>query len=164
MNSIKIDTIIEYVCTTHNDVIVNHNWGERGLFYNPARQLPKGVYLLTFKEKDGPHDQASALHRGGLYRLNLGISKPSFIRLFGGIPARPPANHIVDTGHNFQQLDVVLPHPVYGWMAWISVINPSHKTFEQLKPLITEAYQLAQKKFDQRLRQAHKQRISSFSH
>lgn len=152
-NSISIEDIITYVQTTHGDAIrEDRNWGERGLFYNPGAVLPKGIYLLTFKEKDGPNDKASQTDRDGVFRLNLGLSKPTFRTLFGPPPARPPAGGIVTNGHDFTQLDQIMPHPVYGWMSWIGVLNPSQETFEQLKPMIAEAVGDAQKKFQARTR------------
>ncbi len=148
----SIDEIIQYVQATYDDAMVSHNWGERGLFYNPGSALPKGVYILTFKEKDGPNDYASKIDRGGIYRVNLGISKSSFLKLFGRIPTRPAAGEIVDTGHDFQQLDQVTPHPVYGWMGWVAVLNPSIPTFEKLKPLIDEGVMLSHAKFEKRMK------------
>lgn len=135
-------------------MVQNTNWGEVGLFYNPHNKLKKGVYLLTFKVKDGDHDTASNLDRDDIYRLNLGISKDSFIKLFGEIPARPKAGGVVamDMDYNFSKTDTVLPHPVYGWMAWICVLNPSKATFTTLTPLIEEVYQLAIKKYLMKLR------------
>ena len=150
MAATTINQVIDYVITTYDGVIVGQNWGEKGLFYNPENLFPKGIYLLSFKEKDGPNDSASKVNRPGVYRLNLGIARPTFIRLFGAIPARPAAGGVVSTGHNFQQLDRIMPHPVYGWMAWIGVLSPSPGTFETLKPLINEGYQLAVKKFQNR--------------
>jgi uncharacterized protein DUF6194 len=38
------------------------------------------------KEKDGPNDKASNVDREGVYRLNPGISKTTFIEFFGFIP------------------------------------------------------------------------------
>ena len=139
---ITINEIVEYVQQTFPDVHDNCNWGERALFYNPGQQLPKGIYLLTFKEKDGANDNASKISPGH-YRLNIGISKKAFIGLFGRIPSRPVAGGIVDSGHDFTKDNVITPHPVYGWMNWIAVKNPAHETFDSLKPLLTEAYQMA---------------------
>ncbi len=99
MTSVSIETIIDYTTAAYEGVVVDKNWGERGLFYNPEGKLPKGIYLLTFKEKDGPNDKASNLNRTGVYRLNLGVSKPTFGALFGALPTRPAAGGIVDTGH-----------------------------------------------------------------
>ena len=150
--TIRIDEIIEYVTVHYSGMTVNTNWGERGLFYNPDRLLPKGIYLMTFKEKDGQNDSASNINRGGMYRLNLGVAKNTFLQLFGSIPARPAAGQIVQTGHDFQEINRITPHPVYGWMAWIAVLNPTHETFDSLKPMIDEAYQLAAKKWKARVK------------
>ena len=147
---VSIDDIIDYVIARHDGVVVGHNWGERGLFYNPGNQLPKGVYILTFKEKDGLNDKASYVDRSGVYRLNLGISRATFVQMFGAIPKRPAAGRTVATGHDFQKLAEIMPHPVYGWMAWIAVLNPSPSTFEALRPLIEEGVALARQKFNSR--------------
>lgn len=148
----QVEDIMEYMINTYrDDLIVGHNWGERGIFFNPGRKLPKGVYVLTFKERDGPNDCASNVNRTGVYRLNLGISKSAFVNLFGEIPARPPAGSVVTTGHDFTQLDQIMPHPVYGWMTWLGVLSPSQSTFETLKPLIVEAVLLAERKYNKRL-------------
>lgn len=147
-----IEDIITYMIDTYGDSVrEDRNWGERGVFYNPDRALPKGVYLLTFKESDGPNDKASCTDRAGVYRLNLGISKPAFQELFGGIPKRPAAGCIVETGHDFTQLDQIMPHPVYGWMSWLGILNPSPETFDRIKPLIDDAVKLAAGKFARRI-------------
>ncbi len=52
--------------------------------------------------------------------------------------------------YDFAALDEILPHPVYAWMAWICVLNPSERTFEELKPYIQEAYEYAKEKFKKR--------------
>ena len=43
---------------------------------------------------------------------------------------------IVDMNADFSLTDRILPHPIYAWMDWICVLNPSEKTFEILRPLI----------------------------
>lgn len=142
-----IEQIFDYCLSQFDGVVVDKNWGERGLFYNPDKKLAKGIYVLTIKEKDGPNDNASNVDRDGVYRLNLGVSKTTFIEFFGAIPTRPAAGKIVNTGHDFTQLDQITPHPVYGWMSWVAVLNPSEATFINLQPLIYEAVQLAKEKY-----------------
>lgn len=146
----SIDQIVEYALNAFPGVQDDCNWGERALFYNPSRQLPKGVYFLTFKEKDGANDKASQIEPG-YYRLNVGIPKSAFIARFGRIPARPSAGEVVNTDHDFTISDVITPHPVYGWMSWIAVKNPTLRTLDELKPLLSEAYQLAVSKFKKRI-------------
>ena len=148
----KIEEIFDYATSAYEGVVIAQNWGERGLFYNPEGKLPKGVYILTFKETDGPNDKASNVNRPNVYRLNMGISKGTFREMFGDIPKRPAAGQIIDTGHNFEGVDEIMPHPVYGWMSWVCVLNPSLDTFEKLKPLIHEGIELAKAKYLKRIK------------
>jgi len=151
-SAMTIEDIFSHVLNTYDGVVEDWNWGERALFFNPNRSLPKGIYVLTVKEKDGPNDKASKVDRPGVFRLNLGISRSSFRDLFGEVPARPHAGGIVNTGHDFTQIDHIMPHPVYGWMSWIAVLNPSRETFKRLEPLIDEAIAIAKMKFKNRTR------------
>lgn len=144
------DEIFSYCLAHLAGTMLNTNWGERAIFYNPNNTLKKGVYLLTAKEKDGENDKASHVNRPGVFRLNLGVRKKTFEKLFGEIPKRPPAGGIVDMPYDFAALDIIMPHPVYAWMGWICVLNPSKETFDQLKPLIQESYEFAQEKFRKR--------------
>ncbi len=80
-----IDELIQRIQQKYTALSENKNWGERGLFYNPNGQFPKGAYVLTFKEKDGKNDASSHLDKDGKYRLNLKISKKTFIQLFKGV-------------------------------------------------------------------------------
>ena len=79
---LKIEEIIEAVMSEHQGLVLDTNWGERGLFCNSDRSLPKGTYLMTFKERDEESDSASRIGRDGVYRLNLGIPKANFHRPF----------------------------------------------------------------------------------
>ena len=36
-----------------------------------------------------------------------------------------------------------MPHPVYGNMFWVCVLNPRNSTFAELHPLLAEAYAVA---------------------
>lgn len=152
MSKVSIEQIVEYCLSEFDGLVVDKNWGERGLFYNPDKKLPKGIYVLTFKEKNGPNDRASELDRDNTYRLNLGVSKTTFSQLFGAIPKRPTAGNIVSTGHDFAQLNQITPHPIYGWMSWVAVLNPSNDTFAQVQPLIEEGVELARAKYAKKMK------------
>ena len=78
-------------------------------------------YLDRIKEKDGENDKSSNLNRQNVFRLNLGISKESFLALFGEKPKRPKAGCVIDLPFDFSKLDEIMPHPVYGWMNWIFI-------------------------------------------
>jgi len=146
-------SITEYIESTFAATHIVAAWGETSFFYNPNRKLPRGIYFATIKEKDGQNDRASQLNRYGVFRLNIGISKLTYQSLFGQQPSRPQAGGVINTGHDFTALDQLIPHPVYGWMSWVSVLNPSAATFETVKPLLSEAYRLAVDKFAKRTEQ-----------
>lgn len=75
--------------------------------------------------------------------------------MFGKIPARPAAGGVVDMDCDFTALDTIVPHPVYAWMGWVSVLNPTNQTFERLKPLVQEAYEFSVEKFKKRKISVH---------
>ena len=144
------DDILRYCLDNFEGVVEVSSWGERGIFYNPGGVLKRGVYVLTVKEKDGENDRASMLDREGVWRLNIGVRKPTFRILFGELPKRPCKGGIVDMPYDFSAKDVIMPHPVYAWMGWICVLNPSEETFEALRPYVREAYEYAKEKFAKR--------------
>lgn len=143
--------ITRYISGRFAGIVPVAAWGETSFFYNPGRALPRGVYFATLKSKDGNNDRASDLDRPAVFRLNIGVSKDTYRSLFGPLPARPVAGGVVATGHDFSALDALLPHPVYGWMGWVSVLNPSEETFGTVRPLLDEAYALAAAKFRKRV-------------
>ncbi|HJZ54921.1 MAG TPA: DUF6194 family protein [Gemmataceae bacterium] len=99
-------------------------------FHGRQRKFPFAT-LTTADE----YERFSDLKRPGVFRLNVGVSKQSFQSLFGGTG-----------GHDFTALDQLMPHPVYGKMYWVCVLNPSPATFEAVKPLLAEAYEMAVRK------------------
>ncbi len=72
----------------------------------------------------------SNLAREGMYRVNVGVDRPTFQRMVGS-----------QTDPDYAAIDRFMPHPVYARQRWISVINPSHATVrETLIPLIEAAH------------------------
>ncbi|MFC3853232.1 DUF6194 family protein [Salinispirillum marinum] len=57
---------------------------------------------------------------------------------------------MIDFGHDFTALNELMPHPIYGWMSWVQVLNPSASTFESIRPLIAEAHAKAIIKFNKK--------------
>lgn len=149
-SKMKQNEILNYCLSNLDGTVLVESWGEKGIFYNPGHTLKRGVYTLTIKEKDGDNDKSSDLNRKDVYRVNLGIRKDTFKNMFSYTPKRPPAGGVIQMDYDFTALDVIMPHPVYGWMGWISVLSPTKETFEKLKPLIEEAYDFAIEKFSKR--------------
>lgn len=143
----KADEILNYCQSHFDDVVVTESWGERGIFYNPKRVLKRGVYVLTIKEKDGENDKGSSLNRDNVFRVNIGLRKASFIKRFGYIPERPPAGKTVKMDFDFTVLNTIIPHPVYAWMGWVCVLNPTDETFMEFKEMIQESYEFSMEKF-----------------
>lgn len=138
-------------CLGHLEgTILVNSWGETSVFYNPGHVLKRGIYVLTVKEKDGDNDRASQLDRDGVYRVNLGLRKKTYVNLFDSTPKRPPKGGTVEMDVDFTRTDILLPHPVYAWMGWVCVLTPSERTFEKLKPFIFESYEYAKEKFSKR--------------
>lgn len=106
--------------------------GDWFLFFGAERRFP----FATVVTRDNDFDHLSRLDRDGVFRLNLGLSKPGFAAVFE--TAR-------DEAWDYTALDRLMPHPMYARMHWVSVLNPSRLTFERLQPLLAEAYELAQR-------------------
>lgn len=148
---IEMETVHRFITQELEGVVPKDAWGETSYFYNPGLVFDRGTYFATIKQKDGENDQASNLDRDGVWRLNMGVSKGAYFALFGPPPPRPEKGGIVDGGWDFTAKDQLTPHPVYGWMSWLSVLNPSNETWEKCTALISDAHKRAQSNFEKRL-------------
>lgn len=151
----QLSDIIKRIVNDFEGVIPKSSWGETSMFYNPGKLLPNGVYFCTLKEKNGENDKASNLDREGTFRLSIGISKTTYEKLFGNRPKRPAKGGIIDTGHDFTTLNELMPHPIYGWMSWVQILNPGKSTFESILPFIVEAHSSAVSKFNKKTANAY---------
>jgi hypothetical protein len=125
-------------------------FGDTFFIYDPDRTLaPKHRFpFATIVTKDyGDFDRASNLNRPGVIRLNIGVSKDTYRSLFGVQLSPPGTGGVVSTGHDFTVLDQLLPHPVYASQSWVCILNPSDATFESVRLLLAEAYDLAVRRF-----------------
>jgi hypothetical protein len=146
------ELIEQYIMEHFCDIVPQNVWGERAFFINPDHKLKRGSYFSTIKDVDGPNDKASKLSREGVFRLNIGVSKDLYKSLFSEIPKRPALSAVIEGDYDFEEEDVVLPHPVYGWIGWISILNPTQETFEKCIPCLKNAYDKAQKLTNKKLR------------
>ena len=145
-------SIIEHLLDRFEGTRVVEAWGERSIFYDPGLMLPRGVYFVTVKEKDGENDKASHLDRPGVFRLNVGTTKPLFLERFGPPPSRPGKGGVVDGPWDFTAADTLTPHPVYGWMSWVAVLNPSNETLTNTFELVEAAFGKAKASFEKKVR------------
>ena len=113
--------------------------GDHYFFADPTQPANNRLPFATVMTADR-YDQFSGLDRPGVYRLNIGVRPATYRALFGPTPfPQDPAA----SGHDFTALDTVMPHPVYGSMFWLCVLNPSAETFTDVQPLLEEAREVA---------------------
>lgn len=120
--------------------------------YQDTRELEaNGDYFFMYKDEekfpfativtsDNDFDNVSNLGRDGFYRLNIGIDKLTFQSLFGSLSSKPGIGGYVDSGIDFTKENELFPHPFYGSMYWVSVVNPSETMYPQIKEFLDYAY------------------------
>lgn len=151
-NAVSISAIEDFILQELDGVVPKASWGEDAFFYNPGQVLKNGTYFTTIKKRDGENDRASNLDRENLWRLNIGVERNVFEEMFGPRPARPAKGCVIEGPWDFSEIDLIMPHPVYGWMGWLAVVSPSEETFEVLKPLIRSAHKRATDTFAKRMK------------
>ena len=144
------EEIVKSLLMNFEHLHAKKTWGETSLFFNPEKKSPNGSYFLTLKESDGENDKASELDREGIFRVSFGISRTTYENLFGPKPLRPSKGGVVQTGHDFTQTNHLMPHPIYAWMNWVQILNPTTKTWKSMQELIQESYQLSKSRFEKR--------------
>ncbi|MFJ8141146.1 DUF6194 family protein [Streptomyces sp. NPDC096013] len=110
-------------------------WGDAFFYYAPDGRPPRNVQPYgTVVTKNYPEDTASDLDLPGRWRVNIQVDRPTFRALTGEEPGR--LNRIYD----YAVTDHVVPHPVYGTLGWISVVNPAERTGELVVELLRRAH------------------------
>src|SRR5258707_11156614 len=153
----------QYITNTLKGVDVVVDSDNSFFFYNPDSSVPPDhkFPFATLMTND-VNDQFSNLNRPSVFRLNIGINKQTFRSLFGKpkLPSDSDDTSGTDesneneVSHDFTTLDQLMPHPVYGRMYWMCVINPSDETFEtKVRPLLSEAYEMAVSKYNKQAAQ-----------
>jgi hypothetical protein len=121
------DEITSWITSMYPDTVVSRAMGAT-FFSLDESQWPNFATIVTTDEHD--MGNPSDLAREGVFRLNIGVGRQTFERLVGSV-----------TEPDHAALDRVVPHPVYAKQRWVSILNPSRATFEEvLKPLIAEAH------------------------
>jgi hypothetical protein len=95
---------------------------------DPEKHWPNFATIVTTDEHDD--GAPSNLSRPGAFRLNIGVSRATFQGVVGSM-AEP----------DYAAFDRLLPHPVYAKQLWMSILNPTDATFQDVVlPLLTEAH------------------------
>jgi hypothetical protein len=136
------DSIFRYITSTFEGVHTVTAMDATFFFYDPNQMFPFATIVTNDK-----HDEFSNLNRPSVFRLNIGVSKQTFQSLFGAQTSSADASR-----YDFTALDLLMPHPVYGRMYWVCVLNPSAQTFQTVvQPLLAEAYEKDVAKYAKRL-------------
>ncbi len=128
--------VVDYITKTFSGVEVTTSFGYTLFFYRSDRKLP----FATLVSSDYDYDRVSNLDRPGVFRLNIGISKQTFQSLFG-------TSQVDVNSYDFTALDVIMPHPHYAQQHFICVLSPGEATFESVRPLLAEAYDIAVRRY-----------------
>jgi Family of unknown function (DUF6194) len=115
-------------------------WGDFFFYFAPDGEVPTNIQpFATIVTKDYPYDVESQLGNGR-WRLNIHVGKTLLEKLVGD-GAEP-----VD----FAEPDVFIPHPMYGELGWVSVVNPGERTLPRVLELLQGAFESARKRADRR--------------
>jgi len=129
-------SVANHITQTFPGVETSTSFGYTFFFYRSERKLP----FATLIASDTDYDRISNLDRPGVFRLNLGVSKQTFQSLFG-------AEEVNVKDYDFTTLDVIMPHPEYAQYHFICVLSPSEETFEKIRSLLAEAYEIAARRY-----------------
>ena len=143
-------SIIQYITTAFAGIQVASSNGNSFFYYAPDGKIPERTFPFATLVASDEYDKVSSLSRPSVYRLNIGVSKPTFLSLFGSQPAAPGESGLIETDHDFTVLDRLMPHPIYGHLLWVCVLNPGDATFATVRTLLAEAYDTAVGKQTQR--------------
>lgn len=134
-------TITQYIADTFENTYVVESGGNKFFFYAALIGEQNNFPFITLVVSD-EYDQFSDLNRPEVFRLNIGVSKATFKSLFG--------DDSKTKEYDFTALDKLMPHPVYGNMYWLCVLNPADNTVEIVKTLLAEAYEADKQKQETR--------------
>ncbi len=131
--------ITSYITSTFENVETAVNLGYTFFFYRDDHMHAFATIASTGNE----YEQISKLDRPGVYRLNIGVSRETFKSLFG-------TNKINVSDYDFTAFDTIMPHPDYSSQFFLCVLSPSEATFERIRPMLAEAYDVAIKRYNKR--------------
>jgi len=99
--------------------------------------------FTTIASTGNEYEKISNLDRFGMYRLNISVSRDTFQAMFG-------KGKIDISAYDFTALDTIMPHPDYSSKFFLCVLSPSEATFERIRPMLAEAYDVAMKRYNKR--------------
>jgi hypothetical protein len=139
----QIEELKSYILETFEKVNIAESNGDMFFIYDKNDKQP----FATIVTQDNEYDNTSNLNREGFYRLNIGLDKETFSPMFGSLTKEKGFEAYLNLGIDFTQENTVLPHPHYGTMYWVCIVNPSKDILENtLKNYLEVAYHKVAKK------------------
>lgn len=140
-----------YICNAFDGVDAVESDGDTFLTYDPARNLPADRWWPFATIVTGDHyDTVSALDRPGAYRLNIGLTKATYVALFGAAPTRRDEHGVLQTGFDYAAADTLMPHPIYASQYWVCIVNLGEANWNRVLDLLAEAREFAARKYANR--------------
>jgi hypothetical protein len=131
--------ITSHITNTFENVETTVNLGYTFFFYRDDHMHAFATIASTGNE----YEKISNLDRPGVYRLNIGLRRETFQALFG-------KGKIDLSPYDFTALDTIMPHPEYSSQHFVCVLSPSEATFERIRLLLAEAYDVAMNRYNKR--------------
>ncbi|MHA7208856.1 DUF6194 family protein [Arthrobacter sp. MDT1-65] len=117
-------------------------WGDHFFYYSADGTVPRNTQpYATIVTKDYPDDTRSDLDAEGRWRLNIHVGSTRARQLIGDSAA----------DRDFSEVDTILPHPVYGRLGWIAIVNPGGRTQAAVLDLLRDAHEDARRRAERRV-------------
>ena len=107
-------------------------WGDLFFYYAPDGVVPPGQPFATIVTKDYPGEPPAGLGDGA-FRVNIDAGRRD------EVPVEDPALR-----------DTVMPHPVYGHLGWVCVVEPGEGATPLLHDLLSQAHDAAKRRWARR--------------
>lgn len=109
-------------------------WGDYFFYHAPDGTIPTNVQpFATIVTKDYPGDVQSGLDPDGRWRVNIHVGRARFTEVTGESPR-------TFGQRDFAETDVIMPHPVYGALGWVAVVNPGAASLTTVNDLLRAAH------------------------
>ncbi len=122
-------------------------WGDHFFYYSPDGTVPQHTQpYATIVTKDYPDDTLSNLDAEGRWRLNIHVGSARARQLARDSASGVDSNSVDSSGADssgvdFSEVDTILPHPVYGRLGWIAIVNPGQRVGATALELLRDAHE-----------------------
>lgn len=130
------DSLAAEIAAMEGVVALESAYG-RFFMYDPEGTGGHAFPMATILE-DNANDTWSDLDRDGVFCVNIGVDKETFLALFGAKASELGAR-------DYTARDTLLPHPDYGAQYFVRVLNPD-ATLGTVRELLAIAHGVAAKR------------------